>query len=77
MKIFRGFPVFEHLVWQKTKTLKCRKSTESFPNQKAPSVNALPLLENCLKAINLLSTYYFGFNTTKSQFQASIVSAPR
>ena len=43
---------------------------------KAPSVNALLLLENCLKAINLLSKYHFGFNNRKSQFQASIASAP-
>ena len=47
MKIFRGFRVFEYALWQKTKTRKCRKSTESFLNQKTPSVKALPLLENC------------------------------
>ena len=47
LKIFRGFRVFEYALWQKTKTRKCRKSTESFLNQKAPSVNALPLLQNC------------------------------
>ena len=47
IKIFRGFRVFECALWQKTKTRKCRKSTESFLNQKAPSVNGLPLLENC------------------------------
>ena len=46
-KIFCGFRVFEYALWQKTKTRKCRKSTESFLNQKAPSVNGLPLLENC------------------------------
>ena len=40
MKIFR---VFEYALWKKTKTRKCRKSTESFVNQKAPCVNALPL----------------------------------
>ena len=38
-KIFRGFRVFEYALWQKTKTLKCRKSTESFLNQKTPTVN--------------------------------------
>ena len=30
MKIFRGFRVFEYALWQKTKTWKCRKSTEGF-----------------------------------------------
>ena len=39
IEIFRGFWVFEYALWQKTKTRKCRKSTESFLNQKAPSVN--------------------------------------
>ena len=35
VKIFRGFRVFEYALWQKTKTRKCRKSTESFLNQKS------------------------------------------
>ena len=34
-KIFRGFRVFEYVLWQKTKTQECRKSTESFLNQKS------------------------------------------
>ena len=34
LKIFRGFRVFEYALWQKTKTRKCRKSTESFLNLK-------------------------------------------
>ena len=46
-KIIRGFRIFEYALWQKTKTRKCRKSTESFLNENAPSVNFLPLLENC------------------------------
>ena len=46
-KIFHGFRVFEYVLWQKTKTRKCRKSTESFLNKKATSANLLPLLENC------------------------------
>ena len=33
-KIFREFRVFEYVLWQKMKTWKCRKSTESFLNQK-------------------------------------------
>ena len=37
---------------------------------KGLSVNAFMLLENCQKAINSLSTYHFGFNNKKSQFQA-------
>ena len=40
MKIFRGFWVFEYALWQKTKTRKCRKSTESFLNQKTHIVNS-------------------------------------
>ena len=76
MKSFRGFRVFEYALRQKTKTWKYWKPIESFLNQKAPIVNALPFLENCLKPINLLSTYHFGFNNRKSQFQASIVNAP-
>ena len=42
---------------------------------KGPSVNVLILLEDYRKTINLLSTYHFGFNNKKSQFQASIVRA--
>ena len=34
-KIFRRFRIFEYVLWQKTKTRKCRKSTESFLNQKS------------------------------------------
>ena len=46
--IFCGFHVFEYALWQKTKTQKCWKSTESFLNKKkAPSVTLLLLLENC------------------------------
>ena len=47
LKIFGGFQIFKHALWQKMKTWKCQESTESFLNQKAPSINALPLLENC------------------------------
>ena len=34
-KIFCGLPVFEYVLWQNTKTQKCRKPTESFLNQKS------------------------------------------
>ena len=51
------------------------QSIESFLNQKALSVNGV-LLENCEKAINLLSTYHFGLNNRESQFQVLIVRAP-
>ena len=47
LKIFGGFQIFKHALWQKMKTRKRQESTESFLNQKAPSINALPLLENC------------------------------
>ena len=33
-KIFRGFHVFEYVLWQQAKTRQCRKSTERFLNQK-------------------------------------------
>ena len=56
---------------------KRRNSTESFLNQKTPSVNGLPLLENCLKAINLLSKHHFGFNKKENHFQALIVNCLR
>ena len=35
----RDFRVFEYLLWRKMKTQECRKSTESFLNQKKPIVN--------------------------------------
>ena len=35
------------LYGKKAKTRKRRKSTQSFLNQKPPSVKALPLLQNC------------------------------
>ena len=51
MKTFRGFRVFEYALWQKAKIRKYRESTKSFRNQKASSVNALPLLENCYREL--------------------------
>ena len=33
--IFRGFHVFKYVLWQKTKTWKCQKSTESFLNPRS------------------------------------------
>ena len=38
-EIFRRFRVFEYALWQKAKTRKCRKSTESFLNKKTLIVN--------------------------------------
>ena len=43
--IFRGFRVFEYALWQKTKTGKRRKSTESFLNQKIHIANRLILIK--------------------------------
>ena len=37
--IFCGFQVFEYTLWQKMKTWKHQKSTESFLNQKIHIVN--------------------------------------
>ena len=34
-KIFRGLRVFEYALWQKTETQNCRKSLESFRNEKS------------------------------------------
>ena len=39
LKIFLSFRVFEYALWQKTKTRKCWKSTESFLNQKIHIAN--------------------------------------
>ena len=46
-KIFNEFPVFEYALWEKMKSRKNRKSTESFLNQKASNGNGLPVLKNC------------------------------
>ena len=71
MEIFRGFRVFEYALWQKTKTRKYRKLTESFLNKKTPIVNGLSLLENCYKATNVISKHHFGFHnkTRKATFK--------
>ena len=47
LNILRGSRIFEYALRQKIKTRIHRKSAESFLNQKALSVNGLPLLENC------------------------------
>ena len=47
VKIFCGYRVFEYALWQKMKTWKGRKSTESFLNQKSTHINCLPLLKSC------------------------------
>ena len=39
LKTFRSFRVFEYALWQKTKSRKRRKPTESFSNEKTPFVN--------------------------------------
>ena len=73
-KIFRRFRVLEYALWQKTKTWKCRKSTESFLNQKIPIVNSYHQ-----KTAKKLPIWYqstiCGFNNQKSYlFQGSILS---
>ena len=42
-KVFRELPVFEYALLYKMKTQKRQKSTESLLNQKAHSVNGLPI----------------------------------
>ena len=75
MKIFRGFRITEYALWQKTKTRKLRKSTESFLNQKIPIVNSCHYQKTAKKLpIWYLSTI-FGFNNQKSYlFQGSMLS---
>ena len=83
--MFRGLRVFEYALWQKnekrktknkkTKTQKCRKSTESFINQKIPIFNSYHYQKTAKKLpIWYLSTI-FGFNNQKSYlFQGSMLS---
>ena len=57
MKIFRGFRGFEYALWQKSKTRKGWKSTESFLNQKRPIANSYHYQKTAEKlAIWYLST---------------------
>ena len=48
---FRRFRASECVLWQKTKTRKCRKSTESFLNKKTPSVNDYHYQKTALKQL--------------------------
>ena len=75
MKIFRGFCIFEYGLRQKVKTRKCRKSTESFLNQKIAIANSYHYQKTAKKLpIWYLSTI-FGFNNQKSYlFQGSMLS---
>ena len=50
MKIFRAFRVFEHAMWQKTKTQKYRKSTGSFLNKRTHSVLTVIIPRKLLKS---------------------------
>ena len=74
VKIFRGFRVFEYALWQKTKTRKCRISTESFLNKKNPLVTVTI-------SRKLLESYQFAIQVPvwleikKSHFQGSIVNS--
>ena len=53
LKIFHSFRVFEYALWQKPKTRKCQKSTESFLNKK----QSLLIVTITRK---LLKSYQFG-----------------
>ena len=64
LKIFRDF---EYALWQKTKTCKCRKSTESLPNKKTLIDNGYHY-QKTARATNLVSKYNFVFNNKKSYF---------
>ena len=46
IKIFYDFRVFKYAPWQKSKTRKQRKSTQSFLNQKTPIVNRYQYQKN-------------------------------
>ena len=49
-KIFRGFRVFEYALWQKAKTRTCRKSPESFLNQKSTQCQPFTITRKLLKS---------------------------
>ena len=53
-KIFRGFGVFKYVVWQKTKTRNCRKSTENFLNQKGTQYQHFTVTRKLLKSNHLV-----------------------
>ena len=59
----------------KKKTRKSRESIESLLNQKATSVNGLPLLENCLKTIIFFYLSAILALIKKGYVQASMVSS--
>ena len=67
--IFRGFRVFEYAVWQKTKTRKCRKSTESFPNKKNLSVNSYDYQKTAKKLPLCYLSTILALITRKSSFK--------
>ena len=75
MKILRGFRVYEYAPWQKLKTRKSWKSTESFLNQKIPIVNCYHYQKTAKKLPIWYISTIFGFNNQKSYlFQGSILS---
>ena len=49
MKIFLGFQVFKHALWQKTKTSNAGNQQKAFKIKKTSIVNGLRLLENCYR----------------------------
>ena len=75
MKIFRGFCIFEYGLRQKVKTRKCRKSTESFLNQKIAIANSYHYQKTAKKLPIWYLNTIFGFNNQKSYlFQGSMLS---
>ena len=57
------------LYGKKQKPRKAQNQQKAFKIKKALSINGLPLLENCWKAISLLSKYNLGFNNKKALFK--------
>ena len=69
IEIFRGFWVFEYALWQKTKTRKCWKSTESFPNKKKPTVNGYHYQKTAKKLPFCYLSTILALITRKSSFK--------
>ena len=68
-KIFRGFRVFEYALWQKANTRKCRKSTESFLNQKNTQCQPFTITRKLLKSNHFVIQVQFDFNNKKAAFK--------
>ena len=70
LKKFSMVSAFSNVLYGKIRKLEnAGNQQKAFYIKKAPSVNLLPLLENCYKAITLLSKYNFDFDNKKATFK--------